>query len=148
MNFPGFIIRAEYLPVNPKRIKRTKDKTRRTTGRNGGRPLGAVIGELNPLPRGWMNYYCIANIRGLTERLMQWLRRRLCMIKIKHRKTHKETRKKGIEGTEGKTDVCRWKNPETHIIHILLPNKFFEDLGPIDMHKYEAGVLSNHYRFD
>jgi RNA-directed DNA polymerase len=57
----------------------------------------------------------------------------------------KEMRKKGIEGTGEKMDVYIWKNSNTHTIHILLLNKDFEDLGHIDMHKYEVGLLSNHY---
>jgi RNA-directed DNA polymerase len=149
VSFLGFIIRAKNLSVNPKRIKRLKDKIRWITRRNSGRPLGKVISELNPLLRGWMNYYCIANIKGLTEKLMQWIRRRLRMIKMKqwktYKKMHKEMRKKGIEGTGEKMDVSRWKNSKTHIIHILLPNKYFEDLKLVDMHKYEVGLLSNHY---
>jgi RNA-directed DNA polymerase len=80
---------------------------------------------------------------------MSWIRRRLRMIRMKqwktYKKMHKEMRKRGIKGNGEKMDVRRWKNSTTHIIHMLLPNKFFEDLGLIDMHSYEVGLLSNYY---
>jgi RNA-directed DNA polymerase len=149
VEFLGFVIREKYLSVNPKRIKRFKDKVRWITRRNSGRAMEVIIRELHPTLRGWMNYYRVANIKGLTRDLMQWIRRRLRMVKMAqwktYKKMHKEMRKKGIKGTGEKMDVKRWKNSNTHIIHQLLPNKYFENLGLIDMHKYEVGLLSNYY---
>ncbi len=149
VEFLGFVIREKCLSVNPKRIKRFKDKVRWITRRNSGRPMDAVIRELNPVLRGWMNYYRAANIKKLTSELMAWVRRRLRMVRMAqwktYKKMHKEMRKKGIKGTGEKMDVKRWKNSNTHMIHLLLPNKYFKDLGLIDMHKYEVGLLSNYY---
>ena len=149
VEFLGFKIYETNLAVNPKRINRFKDKVRNITKRGCGRPLEVVIKELNPILRGWMNYYRIANIKRLTEGLMSWIRRRLRMIRMKqwktYKKMHKEMRKRGIKGNGEKMDVRKWKNSTTYIIHMLLPNKFFEDLGLIDMHSYEVGLLSNYY---
>lgn len=149
VEFLGFVIREKYLCVNPKRIKRFKDKVKRITKRNSGRAMEVIIRELNPILRGWMNYFRVANIKGLTRDLMQWIRRRLRMVKMAqwktYKKMHKEMRKRGIKGTGEKMDVKRWKNSNIHIIHQLLPNKYFENLGLIDMHKYEVGLLSNYY---
>lgn len=41
--------------------------------------------------------------------------------------------------------VTKWKNSKVHIIHMLLPNKYFHDLSLIEMHEYEVGLLSNYY---
>ncbi len=80
---------------------------------------------------------------------MVWMRRRLRMIKTKQWKTykamHKEMRRQGIKGNGEKMDVRKWKNSNVHIIHKLLPNKLFEELGLIDLTKYEVGLLSNYY---
>ncbi|MDK2920278.1 MAG: Group intron, maturase-specific domain, partial [Candidatus Petromonas sp.] len=46
---------------------RFKDKIRRITRRNWG----------------WMNYYRVANIKGFTRDFIQWLCRRLRMVKMK-----------------------------------------------------------------
>ncbi|WP_293656374.1 hypothetical protein [Anaeromicrobium sp.] len=41
--------------------------------------------------------------------------------------------------------VGKWKNSNVHIVHMLLPNKLFKELGLIDLTKYEVGLLSNYY---
>jgi len=147
--FLGFIIRENSLSVQPKRIKKFKDKIRLITKRNAGRSLELVIKELNPVLRGWINYFKIANIKTLMRNIMQWVRRRLRMLKMKqwksYKKMHKEMRRKKIKGNGLKMDVCRWKNSSTHIIHRILPNKYFEEKGLIDLCKYEVGLLSNYY---
>lgn len=147
--FLGFVIYAKNLIINPKRVKRFKDKIRDITRRNAGRPLEKVIKELNPVLRGWLNYYRIANIKALIKEMMSWTRRRLRMIKMKQWKTykamHKEMRKQGIKGSGEKMAVTKWKNSNVHIIHMLLPNQYFEDLGLIDFGQYKVGLLSNYY---
>jgi len=96
-----------------------------------------------------MNYYRIANIKKLLIGIMLWIRRRLRMLKMKQWKTykamHKLMRKQGIKGNGVKMAVTKWKNSKVHIIHMLLPNKFFEDLGLIDLCRYKVGLLSNYY---
>jgi RNA-directed DNA polymerase len=149
VEFLGFIIYPKWVTVNPKRIKRFKDKVREMTKRGTGRRLEYIIKELNPVLTGWINYYRVANIKALIRELMSWIRRRLRMIKMKQWKTykamHKFKRKQGIKETGEKMAVTKWKNSNAHIIHILLSNKFFENLGLIDLNKYEVGLLSNHY---
>lgn len=149
VEFLGFVIFKKYLVINPKRIKRFKDKVRYMTKRSAGRKLENIIKDLNPVLRGWLNYYRIANIKGLVSELMSWIRRRLRMVKMKqwktYKKMHKEMRRQGIKGTGEKMAVTKWKNSKVHIIHMLLPNKYFHDLGLIEMHKYEVGLLSNYY---
>lgn len=56
-SYLGFVIYPKWVTVNPKRAKRFKDKVRRITRRNAGRPIEEVIRELNPVLRGWMNCY-------------------------------------------------------------------------------------------
>ncbi len=149
IEFLGFVIRSKTVGVNPKRIKRFQDKIRRITKRNSGRKLENIIRELNPILRGWINYYRIANIKSLIQDFMGWLRRRLRMVKMKQWKSykamHKEMRRLGIKGNGLKMGVNKWKNSNVHIIHKILPNKYFEDLGLIDMQKYKVGLLSNYY---
>ncbi|MDQ2086330.1 group II intron maturase-specific domain-containing protein [Herbivorax sp. ANBcel31] len=61
--FLGFIIREKNLCINPKRVERFKDKVRIITKRNSGREIEKVIEELNPVIRGWINYYRAANCK-------------------------------------------------------------------------------------
>ena len=147
--FLEFVIFPGYVAVHPKRLRRFKDKIRRITKRNCGKPIEDVIKELNPVLRGWINYYRAANIKGICSGIMAWTRRRLRMLRMKQWKTykamHKEMRRKGITGSGEKMDVGRWKNSIVHIIHLLLPNKYFKELGLIDITTCEVGVLSSFY---
>ncbi|MTI72009.1 MAG: group II intron reverse transcriptase/maturase, partial [Firmicutes bacterium] len=149
VEFLGFIIYEKCLVVAPKRIKRFKDKIRKKTVRNAGRKMINIIKALNPVLRGWINYYRVANIKTLIRDIMRWIRRRLRMIKMKQWKTykamHKEMRRQGIKGNGKKMAVTKWKNSKVHIIHRLLPNKYFHDLELIDLTEYEVGLLSNYY---
>lgn len=148
VEFLGFIIRSTSVGVNPKRIKRFKDKVRAVTKRGTGKRLEEIIKKLNQVLRGWMNYYRVANIKKLAIEIMSWVRRRLRMIKMKqwktYKKMHKEMRRLGIKGTGEKMAVTKWKNSNVHIIHMLLPNKYFHDLGLVDLCTYEVGLLSNY----
>ena len=149
VEYLGFIIYQKWLVVNPKRIKIFKDKIRKKTVRGIGRKMEDIIKDINPLLRGWINYYRVANIKTLIKELMGWIRRRLRMIKIRHWRTykamHKEMRKQGIKGNGERMSMYKWKNSNVHIVHRLLPNKMFDDLGLIDLARYEVGLLSNYY---
>lgn len=147
VSYLGFVIYPKYLLIDAKRIKRFKDKIREATKRNIGKPIAEVIKKLNPLLRGWMNYYRVANIKPLIINLMSWVRRRLRMIRMKqwktYKKMHKEMRKLGLKRTV-KMAVTKWKNSNVQIIHMIMPNQYFEELGLIDLCKYDVGLLSNY----
>jgi RNA-directed DNA polymerase len=149
VEFLGFVIRIKSLGIQSKRLKRFKERIRQITRRSAGRPIEAVIKELNPVLRGWMNYYRVANIKKSVTKLMMWIRRRLRMIRMKqwksYKKMHKEMRRLGIKGDGKKMDVARWKNSSTHIIHQIMPNQYFDERGLIDLCQYEVGLLSNYY---
>lgn len=150
VSFLGFIIYSKNVVAHPKRIKKFKNKIRELTKRNCGVPIEVVIRRLNPVLRGWVNYYRAANIKTFLKGLMQWLRRRLRMIKMKQWKSykamHKEMKRQGIKGNGLKMDVRRWKNSKVHIIHKLLPNGYFEKLGLLDLTQWNVGILSSFYR--
>lgn len=148
IDFLGVKIFADFIMIQEKRLKRFKNKIRKITKRNNGKPLERVVKELTPVLRGWMNYYRIAKIKGCARELMSWIRRRLRMIKIRQWKTykamHKEIRRKGFTGYDKvKMDVRRWKNSKVHIIHMLMPNSYFEELGLYDLTQVKVGLLSH-----
>lgn len=148
VEFLGFVIYEERVEVQEKRLKKFKEKIRKITIRNAGRSLKSVIEELNPVLRGWINYYRAADMKYVVNSLMSWIRRRLRMIKMKqwktYKKMHKEMRKKGIKGNGLKMAVTKWKNSKVYIIHRLLPNQYFKDLKLIDLCEYKVGVLSDY----
>ena len=68
---------ALYAYPQEKSIRRFMDQVRQRTKR--GRPLRTkeLIAELNPLLRGWGEYYKRAQVRKLFQRLDGWSRRRI-----------------------------------------------------------------------
>ena len=54
-----------------------KEKIRRMTRRNNGLSIRQLIELINPLLRGWGNYYRKANVRKLFHRLDRWVIRRI-----------------------------------------------------------------------
>src|SRR6266851_1848088 len=75
---------ALYAYPKEKSIRRFMDQVRERTKR--GRPLRTqeLIAELNPLLRGWGEYYKRAQVRRLFHRLDGWIRRRIWSHRYKH----------------------------------------------------------------
>ena len=68
------------------------------------------------------------------------------MVKMKqwktYKKMHKELRRRGIKHNGEKMNVTLWKNSNVHIIHQMMPNAYFDELGLMDMCRHEVGLLS------
>jgi hypothetical protein len=75
---------ALYAYPKAKSISRFTDQVRQRTKRT--RPLNTkeLIAELNPLVRGWGEYYKRAHVRKLFQRLDGWIRRRIWSHRYKH----------------------------------------------------------------
>jgi RNA-directed DNA polymerase len=147
--FLGFVIRQKYISIHPKRIKRLKDKIRKLTPRNSGKNIEMMIHELNPILRGWVNYFKIANCKGVLDDMSKWVRRRLRMKKMKEWKSwkplHKQLRRMGFKGDIEKISMSRWRNSKSPLISMALPNKWFDELKLFDMSKVQVGTLHYYY---
>ena len=70
--------RESRLKVAASSVQRLKEKLREIFRRGRGRNLGRLIEEeLTPLLRGWMNYFRLAEVKGIFEELDGWIRRKL-----------------------------------------------------------------------
>ena len=147
ISYLGFIIKKKYISIHPKRIKRLKEIVRKLTPRNSGYNVEYLIYKLNPVIRGWCNYFRIANCKTLFEDLMKWIRRRLRMKQMKEWKSykslHKTLRRRGYKGDFKKISITRWRNSVSPLVCMALPNKWFDDIKLFDMSKVETAVL--HY---
>lgn len=143
----GFVIYSKYVTIHPKKIKKFKQKIKEMTPRNHGMNVEEMVKRLNPVLRGWANYFRIANCKGVFKQLMQWIRRRIRMKKMKEWKTwkplHKALRRRGYKGEFEKISVTRWRNSKTPLVHLALPNKWFDEIGLINLETYAVGIL--HY---
>jgi RNA-directed DNA polymerase len=66
-----------YAIPTQKSLDRFKDQIRALTMRKIPLCLGEVIGEINPIIRGWGNYYCRSNVRRRFHQLDGWIIRRV-----------------------------------------------------------------------
>lgn len=145
----GFVIHTRYTSIHPKKIKNFKDRIRQLTPRNHGMNVEAMIKRLNPVLRGWANYFRVANCKGVFAQLMEWIRRRLRMKKMrewkKWKQLHKALRKRGYKGNFLKISMTRWRNSASPLINMALPNSWFDELGLINLASYNVGIL-HHFR--
>jgi len=65
------------LRVHPKSIKKIKNKIRDITNRNRSMNFEARVKRLIEVIRGWVNYFKLADMKGLLKELDEWTRRRL-----------------------------------------------------------------------
>ncbi len=143
----GFIIRNKAVSIHPENIKKFKDRIRELTPRNHGKNLTTIIKELNPVIRGWANHFRIANCKGIFKELMEWIRRRLRMKKMREWKSwkqlHKELRRRGYQGELKKISIYRWRNSNSALVNMALPNKWFDEIGLVNLTKYNVGIFSH-----
>lgn len=76
--FLGFeFIAWRYKRPRKKALKQFKDKVRKKTKRQQPWPVEVIVGELNPIIRGWGNYFGNGNVKELFKRLDKWIRMRI-----------------------------------------------------------------------
>ena len=61
IKFLGVEIGSQYTRIQPKKLKSFKEKLKRMSKRNSGKPLSVIIQALNPVLRGFSQYFKIAN---------------------------------------------------------------------------------------
>lgn len=141
----GVEIHSTYTSIKKDRLKAFKDKVRKCTRRSQPVNLEKVIKDLNPILRGFTNYFKVANCKGVLIKMMQWIRRRLRAIQLKLWKTpkrlHRRLRQLGYKGNYPYIKMTSWRNSSSQLSHYSLPNKYFENLGLYAIDKVKVGVL-------
>jgi group II intron reverse transcriptase/maturase len=90
LNLPPHKIRSRvysgglYAYPSDKSIRRFKDEVRQRTGRCVPLATEQLVGALNPLLRGWGEYYKRAHVRRLFNQLDRWIVRRIWSHRLKH----------------------------------------------------------------
>ena len=79
--------------VDPKRLKRAKDRLRELTSRRWGVSMERRIAEINRFTDGWTAYFALADTPTPFERLDKWLRRRLRQVRWKQWKRYRTKRR-------------------------------------------------------
>jgi len=76
---------------------------------------------------------------------MAWIRRRLRMKQMREWKSwkqlHKALRRRGYKGDFKKISMTRWRNSASPLISMALPNKWFDEIGLVNLETYNVGIL-------
>jgi len=100
-DFLGYHFERGYKWPRQKSLKKFKDKLRGLTKRNNGQSLQGIISSVNPVSRGWFEYFKHSHHTTFTP-LDQWLRMRLRSILKKRSKRRGRAR--------SRRDHQRWPN--------------------------------------
>ena len=134
--------RPPWLKPAPASIGRFKDKLREVFRRGRGRSLPRVIEQLGPILRGWINYFSLAEVKGIFQQLDGWIRRKLRCILWRHWKQPR-TRAKNLM-KRGLAEVRAWQsanngrgpwwNAGAHHMNRAFPKTYFDGCGLISLY--------------
>jgi len=145
VTYLGFKIFRSYILIKEGKIERLKEKLKTATRRNTPVNLDKVIRDINPILRGFVNYYKLANCKKVLRNVMGWLRRRLRAIQMKlwkkPAKLHRRLRQLGYKGDFKKIKMGSWRNAACHQASMAMPNRWFVEMGLFEFHEIETGQL-------
>lgn len=130
------------IKVPQERILRFKEKMKRLFFKGRGRNLGRLIMEdLNPVLRGWINYYKLAETREFAEILDGWIRRRLRLILWTQWKRpwtrFIHLRRAGLSEDRARQSAFNgrggWFNSGASHMNDAFRRKFFDNLGLVSL---------------
>lgn len=149
MKFLGVEIGSRYTRIQPKKLQGFKVKLKTLTRRNGGKPLGQVIEELNPVLRSFSQYFRIANANRELKKAAAWLRRRLRSIQLKLWKKpsrlHRWLKPRGYKPPFSHIRMSGWRITASPLASYAMPNQWFNDLGLFDLEQVKAGYVFSTY---
>ena len=119
-------------------VKRLKQKVREILKRGRGRNIGRVIEEeLTPKLRGWMQYFRLAEVKGIFEELDGWIRRKFRAVIWRQWKRPctraKNLMKRGIEEARAWKSAANgrgpWWNAGASHMNEAFPKSYFDRCG-------------------
>lgn len=142
--FLGYSVSSHHRPklrVAPESVKRFRVKLRQVLRRGRGRNLGAVIGELTPVIRGWAAYFRMSEVKASFEVLDAWVRRRLRCIVWRQWKTSRtrmrELRRRGLYPDRAAAAAYNgrgpWWNAGASHMNLAVPTSLLRSLGLVSL---------------
>ena len=142
--FLGFSVtahRESRLRIAPASVQRLMQKVRDLMRTGRGRSLAHTIEDLNPLLRGWINYFRLTDSKGVLEELDGWMRRRLrCLLWRQWKRPATRARKLralGLEAERARRSAGNghgpWWNAGASHMNLVLPAKYFTSKGLVSL---------------
>lgn len=141
-NFLGFtILDSGIITIADQSVNRIKKKVRELTKRNRGIAFEKVTSELEPILRGWLNYFSVAKCKSLLRNLDAWIRRKLRCYRLKQCKrviTLKRFLKSlGVPNWQSWILALSgrgwWRKSGCPQVHQAMNLKWFNDLGVFNL---------------
>jgi RNA-directed DNA polymerase len=149
IKFLGVIIGSNYTRIQEKKLKNLKVKVKQLTKRNGGGNLATVLKRLNPVLRGFVNYFKIANISSILQQLSAWIRRRLRAVQLrlwkKATKLHRRLKQLKYKPPFKFIKMNSWRSAKSPLANYAMPNKWFKEIGLYQIDEVKTGVLASYY---
>jgi len=143
--FLGFSFTIQKKPkirVPKKSTKRMKGKLKDLFRKGRGRNLFFFIKErLNPVLRGWINYFRLAETKGYAEELDSWIRRRLRAILWRQWKRPRTRFRRlmaaGLPEERARTSAGNGRGPWFNVgashMNTAFPKAHFDEMGLISL---------------
>lgn len=125
------------IRVHPKSVAKLKERLKEITGRSNAMSMYQRMVKLRQIIVGWVNYFGIADMRGLAKSLDKWLRRRIRMCYWKQWKKiktkHNNLVALGVSGYKAwehaNTRKSYWRTAGSPILSKTLTNEYLKKLG-------------------
>jgi len=142
--FLGYSMTHHKLPrlkVAPAVVQRMKNALREEFRRGHGRSLRRTIATIAPKLRGWVNYFKLAEVKGVFEALDGWIRRRLRNILWRQwKRSYTRARnlmRRGLAEERAWRSATNgqghWWNSGASHMNEAFPKKFFDWLGLVSL---------------
>ena len=127
--------------VHEKSAKKLKDKLKELTGRNKIGNIKTTYEKIKQLVVGWINYFKLADMKGLMSRIDEWLRRRIRMCYWKQWKKistkFNNLKKLGIPKDKAwefaNTRKSYWRTAKSPILHRSITNTKLKKNGLVSL---------------
>jgi RNA-directed DNA polymerase len=129
------------LKVASATLERLKAKLREMFRVGRGRSVSGLIKDLTPVLRGWVNYFRLAEVKGIFEELDGWIRRKFrCILWRQWKRTYtraKNLMKYGLDKDRALKSAMNgrgpwWNSGASHMSQCF-PKRFFDRLGLVSL---------------
>ena len=149
VKFLGVEIGLVHTRIQAKKIAAFKEKVKRITRRNSPVNLEQVIIDLNPVLRGFANYFRMSNSQAVFQELAGWIRRRLRAKQLalwkKPQRLIRRLRQVGFRGDIQKMRMSAWRTSRSSYANMAISNGYLASCGLYDIASVQTGVLPQIY---
>lgn len=145
VKFLGVVIGSVHTRISAEKVAAFKAKVKAITRKTSPVNLETVISDLNPVLRGWGNYFRMANCLRLYRELAGWIRRRLRAKQLalwkKPSRLIRRLRQVGVKGDLPRMRMTAWRTSRSSYASMAISNGYLAELGLFDLASLPTGVL-------